>query len=537
MATAASRAATRRASSGRFRLPERSPEKDTLDHFERFCYTLKLKDGAGRFKLDDWILDALADYFDGLFETLLLLPTGNGKSTLLGALALHHATYVRADPRVIVLGGQGKHARNTLDAASWFIGQSTDLSRWWEPQEYGQGRIKSLIDPASKGAGIHVFSTGGNGRKKGGGSVEGDEWTLLLVEELHRHEDNGGAVRTLTSKAQKRDTPETPTRIVHATTAGDNMQSPLGRLIDRVTERREGCVVETDRRPGEYYRYARDADGDTCMHEWALPEEVDGKPVDHTDMAEVKRANPARIVTEKSLRLSFKATSAEPWVFLRQHCNRWVLDDIAYFDKVDWKACRKDQLAIPPDVEGVFVGLDTASKWDSTGIVPVWIDPETGRPRTAGAVILKSPQDGKRRRMRDVIDVLEAMRQVWPSMRIVFDRNKGGGLIAEEFEEDHGLVVIDHDQGVDMEDASMLLAQLVDEHGIDHDGNPDLTEHMENAVARFSLHGTKSRIAQPTDRARKVDGAQALAMAVHIALDPPDEAAPLDPANFLPKRE
>jgi hypothetical protein len=214
----------------------RSSEKDTLDHFERFCYTLKLKDGAGRFKLDDWILDALADYFDGLFETLLLLPTGNGKSTLLGALALHHATYVRADPRVIVLGGQGKHARNTLDAASWFIGQSTDLSRWWEPQEYGQGRIKSLIDPASKGAGIHVFSTGGNGRKKGGGSVEGDEWTLLLVEELHRHEDNGGAVRTLTSKAQKRDTPETPTRIVHATTAGDNMQSPLGRLIDRVTD-------------------------------------------------------------------------------------------------------------------------------------------------------------------------------------------------------------------------------------------------------------------------------------------------------------
>jgi hypothetical protein len=125
-------------------------------------------DGAGRFRLDDFWLDALEDYFvRKTFETLLELPTGNGKSTLFGALALHHATYVRVDPRVIVLGGQGKHGNNTLDAAAWFISQSVDLSRWWEPQKYGHGPIKSLIpEDSDEDVGIFVMSTGGNGRKR-----------------------------------------------------------------------------------------------------------------------------------------------------------------------------------------------------------------------------------------------------------------------------------------------------------------------------------------------------------------------------------
>jgi phage terminase large subunit-like protein len=188
---------------------------------------------------------------------------------------------------------------------------------------------------------------------------------------------------------------------------------------------------------------------------------------------------------------------------------------------------------IPAGAEGVFVGLDTASKWDSTGIVPVRIGPN-GKPQSAGAVILKSPQNGKRRRMHDVIDVLEAMRQVWPSMRIAFDRNKGGGLIAEDFEEKHNLVVIDHDQGAEMIEASMLLGQLIDEHGLEHDGNADLEKHLENSVAKTSHGGSKWRIAQPTDRGRKVDGAVALAMAVRIALDPPDEPRELDPSDYMP---
>src|SRR4051812_44979821 len=106
----ATRPATRRGDSGH--QPERSLEKDCPDHFERFCFTLRLPDDGGRFRLEEWQLEICADYFDGVFENLWELPTGQGKSTLLGALALHHGTYVRVNPRVFILGGLGTHGRN-----------------------------------------------------------------------------------------------------------------------------------------------------------------------------------------------------------------------------------------------------------------------------------------------------------------------------------------------------------------------------------------------------------------------------------------
>jgi hypothetical protein len=267
------RRATRRGSRRRpvAWLPERSPDKDTLAHFERFCYSLRLPDDGGRFRLEDWQLAILEDYFAGVMESLWLLPTGQGKSTLLGALALHHGTYVRRNPRVFILGGLGGHGRNTLDAASAFIEESHDLSRWWVPQEYRMGRIKSLIDRQGE---ILVSSAGRRAGGRGGSAQEGSAPTLVLVEELHRHEDNGAAVRTLTSKIGKKSKGRHRVRIVHVTTAGDHFDSVLGRLVERATDVEAGCKVETSRRKGEHYRYARDADGDLVMHEWAVPDQI-----------------------------------------------------------------------------------------------------------------------------------------------------------------------------------------------------------------------------------------------------------------------
>lgn len=523
------RRATRRGSS-RGWLPERSPAKDTLEHFERFCFTLQLPDGAGPFRLESFQLAVLEDYFAGVLESVWLMPTGQGKSTLLGALALHHGTYVRSEPRVFILGGLANHGRNTLDAAAWFISQSPDLSRWWVAQEYGMGRIKSLIDQKGQ---ILVTSAGRRVGGRGGASQEGELPTLVLVEETHRHEDQGAAIGTLVSKLQKRSVGGHQVRVVHVTTPGDSLDSPLGRLIARATDTDAGCTVDPDRRPGEYYRRALDADGDLVLHEWGVPDEIQ-PPRDKNDrkaldayLAEVKKANPAPFVTTRSLRLTYKALSAEPWVFLRQNAGQWVVQDFAALDKVGWIAGRKPGLKIPPGAHGVYVGLDTAPKWDTTAIVPVWVDPETGRPRTAGTVVKKSPEPGTQKRMRDAIDVLNDMRKVWPRMTIVFDRNWGGGLIAEQLEEDHGLTVIDHGQGKEFELASMLLGELIDQSGIDHDGHDELTTHILNAVARRSRYGRRWRLEQPRD-GRPIDGAAALAMAVNMALNPAEARPRID---------
>lgn len=515
------RKATRRASRpGRW--PERSFEKHNLEHFERFCYRLKLPDGLGPFRLQDFQLVKLEDYFNGVLENLWLETTGAGKSTLLGAVLLHHGTYVRENPNAFILGGLGNHGRNTLDAAAGFVERSLDLSRWWEAQEYGMGRLKSLIPGDVRGV-IKVASAGRRAGGRGGSSVEGSDPTIIGVEENHRHEDNGAAVATLVSKIQKRSAGGLPVQIIHVTTVGDTLDSPLGRLVRRATDISAGCTVETDRRPGEYYRRAIDADGDLVMHEWAVPDHIQPPAAGHTReeldeyLAHVKRACPAPIVTLRSLRLTWKALASEPWIFQRQNCNQWVTTGQPAIDRVAWRDCLVAGVKIPAG-RGVrvFVGLDTASKFDSTGIVPVWAPEGGGKPVCAGAVILKSPKDGTRRRLGDVVKVLDAMRERWPDMVLVFDRNAGGGYIADQLEEEHGLTVIDHNQGTEFDLASMKLGEVVAERAFEHDGNPDLTEQVTAAIAKQTASGRLWRIEKPGDGG-DIDGADALAMALNEA--------------------
>jgi hypothetical protein len=512
------------------RQPERSPEKDSLEHFERFCYHLKLPDTLEPLRLEEWQLGPLRDYFEApALEHLWMWPTGMGKSCLLGALALHHATFVRINPRVIVLGGLGRHGQRTLSFAAWFISQSKTLQSWWVFQEYGMGRIKSLIQEDAEGT-IEVSSAGRRVGGRGGSSQEGEAPSLVVVEELHRHEDDGGAVRTLTTKIQKRTVGAHRVRIVHVTTAGDSMDSPLGRMCRRATAP-GSKVVQSG-----YHRRAEDPDGDLILDEWAVPEEIEPPAQDapraevERFIVEVKKANPASFIDPASLRRIWKASSAEPWVFARQNMNQWITGYAVAFNRLDWLAGQKKRLVIPAGERDVFVGLDTATAWATTAVVPVWIDPASGRPRTAGGVIRKSTQEGTRRRMRDVLDVIQAMHLRWPTMRLVFDRNQGGGLIAEMLEEDEGLTVIDHSQGTPMDLASMLLGELIGQQMLDHDGREEISAQVLAAVARSTYHGTRWRIEPPRTK-EPVDAAVALAMALHVAWQQRSEK-PLDPADY-----
>jgi hypothetical protein len=136
------------------RLPQWSPANETLEHFERFAWTLWVPESGERLRLRDWQLCKLQDYFAGgaiepeYFHHLWVEPTGQGKSALLGALALHHGTYCVPRPRVFVIGGTFSQARNTTDAAAGFIHEARArrevLGAWWDPQEHSGGRILPL---------------------------------------------------------------------------------------------------------------------------------------------------------------------------------------------------------------------------------------------------------------------------------------------------------------------------------------------------------------------------------------------------------
>lgn len=513
------------------RVPERSPEKDTLEHFERFCFTLRLPDDGGPLKLQGFQLEKLEPYFAGITETLWLEPSGQGKSTLLGALCLHHGTYVRSNCNVFILGGLGGHGRNTLDPAAAFIDESEDLSRWWVAQEYGMGRIKSLVDRGR----ITVSSAGRRTGGRGGSSQEGKDPTLIVVEEPHRHEDNGAAVRTLTSKLQKRSTGRHRVRVVHASTAGDNLDSMLGRMVKRATDESAGCVVETARRPDEYYRRGTDPDGDLVVCEWAVPDHIQppGREATRAELmaylAEVKKANPADFVTVDNLRIMWKASSSEPWVFLRQNANQWVVQDLAAIDRGMWARLGNSALMIPNGTEGVVVGADFASKIDSTALVPAWREGPGSCVHLAGAVFLKPDtkvQQGETPRLVDLhraIDVLLGMAQAWPGLRVAMDLSGGGAYIAEELTR-AGLDVIGHGQGVEFDVASMLVGELVDQAALKHDANPELTAQVTRTVARRTAGGTRWRGEKPQDGGQ-IDGFDAAAFAVNIVVNHPVAAS------------
>ena len=64
----------------------------TLEHFEAYASNLVLDSGAP-WRLEDFQREVVADVFAGAPEVWMVVPEGNGKTTLMGGLALYFADY------------------------------------------------------------------------------------------------------------------------------------------------------------------------------------------------------------------------------------------------------------------------------------------------------------------------------------------------------------------------------------------------------------------------------------------------------------
>lgn len=515
-------------------LPEPDPSKETLEHFERFCWALPDPNtNEGHFRLREWQFGPLEDFFAGgsealFFQHLWEWPTGNGKSTLNGAICLHHGTYVVKLPRIYIIGGELEHARNTLNAASSFVLEArkrgSTLGFLWEPQEYLGGRIvPTWIDNLD--VGIFAKSAGRRKEHQGGSSVEGKDPTLIVVEELHRHSDNGASVSVLISKTVKAEARGTTVKCLIGSTAGTNRDSFLGRLEALVLDEDAGALVQKDLRPDEYYTRAVDADEETVAHIWAVPDDIDPPPLSVASGPEldeyldhVERANPAEWITKRGLRRVWKVLGRLlRWQFVRQNANQWTTTGVGALERGQWWALRKEGLTIPtgPGVQ-VVVGLDRAYKWDNTALVPVWKPPTGGKVRVAGAVILDPKEGGLNRKTSEVGTILEVMHERWPDMVVAFDRAIGGGDAAEELEEDYGIYIVDHDQGKMFELACMKAAEYVENQKLEHDGDTKLADHVLSAVAKMTAGGKRWRAEKPDEETR-IDGFDGFVMALNVA--------------------
>jgi phage terminase large subunit-like protein len=124
----------------------------TPEHFRQYVSGLTFDDGEQR-DPQDWQLDVVADVFKGFPETWLIVPEGNGKSTLLAQLALYGADFSDS-PWIPVGASSAKQARIIFDQAAGFV----ERTPWLDERFKCFGGYKLIRSLANGGIGIEVFA-------------------------------------------------------------------------------------------------------------------------------------------------------------------------------------------------------------------------------------------------------------------------------------------------------------------------------------------------------------------------------------------
>jgi len=462
------------------------PVEETLDGFVKFSRKLVREDGR-RLTLYPEQKVMLADYFRGCRETLILIPKKNGKTTLLAALALYHLRYYNGAAACMIGAASRDQATILYEQATGLVRRS-ELEHTFEVQK-GYRRINLL---GGNGY-IRVLAADEN-------TADGVIPTLALVDELHRHKSDAlyGIFRDGLGPRKG--------RMITISTAGDDPDSPLGRL-------REQAYALPRMKSKGAYRHVHSRS--FSMHEWALDSEAD-----RDDLELVKTANPAPWQTPAALRLRHDSPSMTPWQWARFACGVWVFGELGAISGHEWRKCESAGAVIPEDAEDVFVGIDLGWKWDTTALVPLWRDGE--RLVVGEATIIVPPRDGSSTPYARVWAEVERLAELYHRPTFVIDPENGGEQLAQQIDLELDARVVSYSQKpAPMCQAAQRLTAAISGRRLEHPGQRELTLHVLAAGAK--QHGEGWRLVKPRRGQAKIDAAVALAMAVSFAVETPAE--------------
>ena len=428
-----------------------------LERFEDFCAEVGL--GLEPFQLE--IAAAALD--PGCRELLVLIPRGNGKTRLVGALAVFHLLTVE-DAQVVV----GSSSRET--AGALFAYASADAAHFPDRIAVHHLRMRT----ASAGT-LHVVASRG---------LKAHSWTpsLLLADEIHAWADPQLLDAFATSLIKRRDS-----RLVGISSAGAGDDSPLGRWRKRMLAlpevEREGALVG-------------------CRGEQTqalIRRRTGGRP----DRAGRRRGGEAREpgLVDHGDRPPGAGESTAPIAFARFHAGPWTAREGSWLPPGAWSAIKGEPRLEPG--ERTWAALDLGGEESDTALV--W-GQERGGVINAGAWIGSGDAA--------VLEAAERVRELAARYRLVelcADPWRGKQLMLEA-ERDLGLRVVELPQTDGrMCPASASLRQRVVERAIAVPRDPRLAAHAANAVARHSRRGW--RLEAPA-RGVPVDAMVALAMLV-----------------------
>jgi phage terminase large subunit-like protein len=408
-------------------------------------------------------------------EALILLPRGNGKTSLQALVALHHLLTVE-DAEIFCCASSRDQARILFQYAARFARQLDHPNIVHRHLE-----LRYCPDPEQP----KVFTRFLRVLPAEAPRLYGLTPSLMFLDEMQALATDEVYV-ALSSALHKR--PDA--KLIVVSTAGQGAGSPLGRLRARALGlpqvKRRGFVTE--------------ANGpDLSMLEWAVPDDEGIAP------GAVKKANPAPWISTRQIRA---AKEALPELAYRRFvANQWTARIGSWLPAGAWQACANGNEPIQPGSK-IWVGVDIGGARADTAIV--WID-ETFH---VGCRIWSGDEA-----LMDATAFLPELARHYRVVEVAYDPWRAQMLanIAEQ----HRIRVTAFPQSdARMIPASRALHEAITQGKIKHPDDEKLNEHVAAAVARQGRRGW--RIDQ-AERGANVDGVIALCMAyeARTAPEPP----------------
>jgi len=460
----------------------------TLKHFVAWSSDLIL-DNDERWTLEPFQLEFIDDLFAGRPENWLILPEGQGKTTLIAGVVLHHLEH-RIMGKVPVAASSRDQAEILYGQMKSFVRRTPRLHRLFNGKPVircfdGYREVEHFVTESTS----KVYAADDK-------TADGVIFTLAIIEELHRHKDLR-LYRTWTGKARKRK----GAQVVTISTAGEpysDFEDTRERIRQLPGAKRRGSFV-------------RACSAQIVIHDWSVPPKAD-----ITDMRVVKQANPFSGITTESLQQDFDSPTMTLAHFSRFKGNLATRAISSAINDSEWsRALSKEKI---PEGEPIWIGIDIGRVWDTTAIVPLW-------PRDAGfrligpAKILTPPRiSGERLSSDEIHRAILELHERNPIHTAVIDPFDASDTI-EWLTDTIGCEVIewtnrDESQTDDYEQWMTGLRV----GWLKHSGDRGLTRHVFNAVARMLPNGktrfdrAKSSRQGGDNDARVIDALVAAAM-------------------------
>ena len=473
----------------------------TLKHWRAWCSDLVL-DTGDTFKPQGFQDEFVKDLFAGWPECWLIVPEGNGKTTLLAALALYHTEH-HPFAVVPVAAASKEQAEIMYRQAEGFVLRSPRMYQIVHSDLQAiKGKQKTEV-PAFQclegyrrinhyqGGRIQIFAADD---RTGDGVIP----TLGIIDEPHRQRDLS-LYRTWSGKLLKRDG-----QIAAISTSGEPGSD------FELTRRRILDSADTRKRKGAHTRVTTKR---VILHDWSLPEGADAD-----DIRAVKRANPLKAITVPMLREKRESPTMTMHHWLRFVCNRPTMDTDTW---------------LGPDAVAIWGGLTNPSGFEAGA--PTWIGVDIALKRDTSAVVavqrrtlerdgeaveghhakcrIWAPVPGLPVDTTDIMQHLREMAALYDVQAISFDPRFFD--VPAKYLEDEGLPMVEYPQSVErMTVAIGGLYEAIMASQLTHDADELFEQHILNAVPRFNDRGftlTKSR------SRGHIDAAIALSLAIERA--------------------